>query len=179
MDPGQVYDSINLGRRIDVQWPAEDWRKNGGKNAWLGWAPVKGMEGSVVHKWMPCHADPGRRSHVDKTILLVQIGDKFVPVSETGIIDLGAEVWHEATQHIWYLRCSTSSRATHCVLTAHQAQNTDLWMYYWKQALWSLKQCRRMFDVSLWTFVHLFWQYGRFCGTILEAIHGYFHLRKR
>ncbi|XP_064603904.1 pecanex-like protein 1 isoform X2 [Liolophura sinensis] len=92
IDPGQVYDSINLGRRIDVQWPAEDWRKNGGKNAWFGWAPVKGMEGSVVHKWMPCHADPGRRSHVDKTILLVQIGDKFVPVSESGIIDLGAEV---------------------------------------------------------------------------------------
>ena len=36
--------------------------------------------------------DIGRRSHVDKTILLVQIGDKFVPIAESGVTDLGAEV---------------------------------------------------------------------------------------
>ncbi len=34
----------------------------------------------------------GKRSHVDKTILLVQLGDKFVPIAESGVIDLGAEV---------------------------------------------------------------------------------------
>ncbi len=34
----------------------------------------------------------GRRSHVDKTILLVQITDKYVPIAEPGVVDLGAEV---------------------------------------------------------------------------------------
>ena len=29
---------------------------------------------------------------MDKTILLVQIGDKFVPIAESGVTDLGAEV---------------------------------------------------------------------------------------
>ena len=29
---------------------------------------------------------------MDKTILLVQVGDKFVPIAESGITDLGAEV---------------------------------------------------------------------------------------
>ncbi|XP_013392762.1 pecanex-like protein 1 [Lingula anatina] len=91
-DIGQVYDTINLGRRIDVQWPSDEWRQNGGKNGWKSWFPDKGMEGTVVHKWMPCHREPGRRSHVDKTILLVQVGERFVPIAEAGVIDLGAEV---------------------------------------------------------------------------------------
>ena len=91
-DPSQVYDSVNLGRRIDVQWPNEEWRMNGGKNHWNGWQPQKGMEGTVVHRWQPCHRDPGRRSHVDKTILLVQIQDKYVPITENGVSHLGAEV---------------------------------------------------------------------------------------
>ncbi len=55
MDPSFVYDNINLGRRIDVQWPNEEWRLKGGKNHWLGWVPEKHMEGPVVHKWIPCH----------------------------------------------------------------------------------------------------------------------------
>lgn len=41
---------------------------------------------------MPCHKDPNRRSHVDRTILLVQIDDKYVPIAESGVQDLGAEV---------------------------------------------------------------------------------------
>ena len=44
--------------------------------------------------------DIGRRSHVDKTILLVQIGDKFVPIAESGVTDLGAEVWHKADRSV-------------------------------------------------------------------------------
>ena len=87
-----VYDNINLGRRIDVQWPNEEWRLNGGKSHWHGWMPERRMEGRVVHQWVPCHREPGRRSHVDRTILLVQVGDKYVPIAEAGVSDLGAEV---------------------------------------------------------------------------------------
>lgn len=92
VDPGQVYDAINLGRRIDVQWPDETMRQKGGKSHWQDWLPEKGMEGPVVHRWVPCHKDPGRRSHVDRTIILVKIEDKYVPIAESGLQDLGAEV---------------------------------------------------------------------------------------
>ena len=54
--------------------------------------PEKGMEGLVVHRWVPCHRDMARRSHLDRVILLVQIGDRYVPISEFGVEDLGAEV---------------------------------------------------------------------------------------
>lgn len=92
MDPTQVYDTINLGRRIDVLWPDDSMRQKGGKSHWKDWVPEKGMEGPVVHRWLPCHKDPGRRSHVDRTIILVKIDDKYVPIAESGIQDLGAEV---------------------------------------------------------------------------------------
>ncbi|VVC93426.1 unnamed protein product [Leptidea sinapis] len=46
----------------------------------------------VVHKWTPNHRDPKLRSHVDKCILLVQIDDKFVPIAENCVQDLGDEV---------------------------------------------------------------------------------------
>ncbi|CAG7729415.1 unnamed protein product, partial [Allacma fusca] len=45
----------------------------------------------VVHKWVPAHRDPKCRSITDKTILLLKIEDKFVPIAETGVADLGAE----------------------------------------------------------------------------------------
>ncbi|ESO87723.1 hypothetical protein LOTGIDRAFT_127487 [Lottia gigantea] len=92
MDPNQVYDNLNLGRRIDVQWPNDDWKQNGGKNSWNDWRPSKGVEGTVVHRWLPGHRDLNKRSHVDKTILLVQIGERYVPVADAGVMDLGAEV---------------------------------------------------------------------------------------
>ncbi|KAG7207181.1 hypothetical protein KM043_008869 [Ampulex compressa] len=76
MDPNQVYDAINLGRRIDVIWPDERMRQQGGRSGWLHWVPERGMEGCVVHRWSPNHRDPNRRSHVDKVILLVKIDDK-------------------------------------------------------------------------------------------------------
>lgn len=50
------------------------------------------MEGHVIHRWVPCSRDPGTRSHIDKTVLLVQIDDKYVTVIETGVLELGAEV---------------------------------------------------------------------------------------
>lgn len=47
----------------------------------------------MIHRWVPCSRDPGTRSHIDKTVLLVQIDDKYVTVIETGVLELGAEVW--------------------------------------------------------------------------------------
>jgi len=44
-DPNQVYDAINLGRRIDVVWPDERMRARGGRSHWRDWLPEKGMEG--------------------------------------------------------------------------------------------------------------------------------------
>jgi hypothetical protein len=46
-DPNQVYDAINLGRRIDVVWPDERMRARGGRSHWRDWLPEKGMEGQV------------------------------------------------------------------------------------------------------------------------------------
>ena len=43
----QVYDTINLGRRIDVLWPTSSMRNKGGKNFWKNWLPEDGMEGQV------------------------------------------------------------------------------------------------------------------------------------
>ncbi|XP_025412111.1 pecanex-like protein 1 isoform X3 [Sipha flava] len=92
LDPLQVYDAINLGRRIDVVWPDEKMRIRGGRSHWKDWLPEKGMEGLVVHQWVPNHRDLSKRSHVDKTILLIKIDERYVPIAEAGVLDLGAEV---------------------------------------------------------------------------------------
>lgn len=85
VDPNLVYDGINKGRRIDVCWPNEGMRHRGGRSYWNDWCPEVGMEGLVVHKWIPSHRDLNRRSHVDRTILLVQIEDKYIPIGENGV----------------------------------------------------------------------------------------------
>nr|XP_026498026.1 protein pecanex [Vanessa tameamea] len=92
VEPLGVYDCINLGRRIDVLWPSEYQRERGGRNYWGSWIPMAGMDGLVVHKWSPNHRDPKLRSHVDKSILLLQLDDRFVPIAETCVQDLGDEV---------------------------------------------------------------------------------------
>lgn len=94
IDANQVYDGLNLGRRIDVIWPDEEMRIRGGRSFWQNWVPVEGMEGIVVHKWIPLHRDPNCRSVTEKTILLVKIEDKFVPIASEGVTDLGHE-WVE------------------------------------------------------------------------------------
>nr|XP_015206651.1 PREDICTED: pecanex-like protein 1 [Lepisosteus oculatus] len=92
VDVGQVLETINLSKRKELQWPDEAMRLRAGRSCWRDWSPQEGMEGHVIHRWVPCSRDPGSRSHIDKTILLVQIEDKFVPIVETGVIELGAEV---------------------------------------------------------------------------------------
>uniref|UniRef100_A0A8D0GDB4 Pecanex-like protein n=1 Tax=Sphenodon punctatus TaxID=8508 RepID=A0A8D0GDB4_SPHPU len=92
MDPSQVLEGINMSKRKELQWPDEVIRLEAGRNSWKDWSPQEGMEGHVIHRWVPCSRDPGSRSHIDKTILLVQIEDKYVAVIETGVLELGAEV---------------------------------------------------------------------------------------
>ena len=36
----------------------------------------------------PCHGDPFNRSHTDKTILLLKIGERFVPIAEQAVLIL-------------------------------------------------------------------------------------------
>ncbi|KAH0620677.1 hypothetical protein JD844_021355 [Phrynosoma platyrhinos] len=92
IDTSQVLEGINLSKRKELQWPDEMIRLKAGRNSWKDWSPQEGMEGHVIHRWVPCSRDPGCRSHIDKTILLVQIEDKYVAVIETGVLELGAEV---------------------------------------------------------------------------------------
>lgn len=87
-DANQIYDTLNLGRRIDVLWPDEEMRARGGRNRWGRWVPVEGMEGPVVHRWIPHHPNPLHRSHVDRSILLVLIAGYYVPVAEDGVCRL-------------------------------------------------------------------------------------------
>uniref|UniRef100_A0A8D3ADT9 Pecanex-like protein n=1 Tax=Scophthalmus maximus TaxID=52904 RepID=A0A8D3ADT9_SCOMX len=92
VDVSQVLETINLSKRKELQWPEETMRLRAGRTCWRDWSPLEGMEGHVIHRWVPCSRDPANRSHIDKTILLVQVDDKLVPIVETGIIELGAEV---------------------------------------------------------------------------------------
>ena len=39
----------------------------------------------IVHKWIPFHKEPLHCSHLDKTIVLLQIGERFVPIVESAI----------------------------------------------------------------------------------------------
>ncbi|XP_044128287.1 pecanex-like protein 1 isoform X4 [Bufo gargarizans] len=92
VDPSQVLEGVNISRRKELQWPDELVRLKAGKNSWKDWSPQEGMEGHVIHRWVPCSRDPCNRSHIDKTILLIKIEDKYVAVIETGVLELGAEV---------------------------------------------------------------------------------------
>ncbi|KAM7403555.1 hypothetical protein PAMA_004150 [Pampus argenteus] len=92
VDLSQVLENINLSKRKELQWPDETIRLRAGRTCWRDWSPIEGMEGHVIHRWVPCSRDSANRSHIDKTILLVQVEDKLVPIIETGVIELGAEV---------------------------------------------------------------------------------------
>lgn len=81
----QIYDCLDLGRRIDVIWPNEQFRSYGGRSSWKDWQPQEGMVGNIVHYWQPNHPDHHFRSNVNRTILLMKIGDRYVPIGEKGV----------------------------------------------------------------------------------------------
>uniref|UniRef100_A0A1B0CEQ8 Pecanex-like protein n=2 Tax=Lutzomyia longipalpis TaxID=7200 RepID=A0A1B0CEQ8_LUTLO len=85
VDAGEIYDCLNLGRRIDVLWPNEEMRQSGGRSSWRDWFPQEGMVGIVRHYWQPNHADSKFRSNVNRTLLLIQIGEHYVPVGQNGV----------------------------------------------------------------------------------------------
>lgn len=84
----EIYDCLDLGRKIDVVWPNECMRLAGGRSSWKksSWEPQEGMIGRVVHFWQPNHANKRFRSNfINRTLFLVQIGDHFVPITEMGV----------------------------------------------------------------------------------------------
>lgn len=46
------------------------------------------FETLFIHRWIPCHRETAKRSHVDKTIALLKIGERYVPIVETAIEDI-------------------------------------------------------------------------------------------
>ncbi|XP_072342156.1 pecanex-like protein 1 isoform X5 [Scyliorhinus torazame] len=92
IDTGQVMEAINMSKRRELYWPDEAIRMRAGRISWKDWSPQEGMEGYVIHRWVPCSREPSSRSHIDKTILLLQIEDKYVPIIESGVLELGAKV---------------------------------------------------------------------------------------
>lgn len=86
VDAGEIYDYLDMGRRIDVAWPSEHMRLCGGRSSWKkDWLPQEGMVGYVVHFWQPNHPDSNFRSNFNRTLYLIQIGDHYVPIGEIGI----------------------------------------------------------------------------------------------
>lgn len=85
VDKGEIFDCLDLGRRIDVDWPSESMRSSGGQSSWKDWTPQEGMVGFIVHYWQPNHPDPYFRSNFNRTLFLLQIGDRYVPVGELGV----------------------------------------------------------------------------------------------
>lgn len=109
----QIYDCLDLGRRIDVVWPSEKMRANGGRLSWKNWTPCVGMVGYVVHYWLPNHADQRFRSHVNRTLYLIEIGDHYVPVGEFGV-----RQYHQIMD-------SRENLAGSCVLNRSSVQRED------------------------------------------------------
>ncbi|XP_016995749.2 protein pecanex isoform X2 [Drosophila takahashii] len=83
VDDTGIYDCLDI---IDaVVWPTERMRNNGGRLSWKDWEPSAGMVGHVVHCWTPNHKDMRFRSHVNRYVYLVEIGEHYVPVEELGL----------------------------------------------------------------------------------------------
>ncbi|XP_031624391.1 protein pecanex isoform X2 [Contarinia nasturtii] len=95
----EIYDCLDLGRRIDVLWPSECMRLAGGRSSWKksSWEPTEGMVGYIVHFWQPQHVDKRFRSNFNRTLFLVQIGEHFVPVGENGIEEYNSKCIRNAS----------------------------------------------------------------------------------
>ena len=86
MDTSQVLDSLDVLKATDFGWPRQDWRRRGGKAGWGFWSPRLGMEGTVVHRWTPNHCNAMCQTPVEgRTVLLVELCDRFVPIFESGV----------------------------------------------------------------------------------------------
>lgn len=92
VDSTEIYDCLDLGRRIDVIWPNETMRMAGGRSSWKEWSPKEGMVGYIVHYWQPNHPNHHFRSNFNRTVFLIQIGENFVPVSENGVKEFNNSV---------------------------------------------------------------------------------------
>ncbi|XP_060663565.1 protein pecanex [Drosophila nasuta] len=83
VDDTGIYDCLDI---IDaVVWPTDHMRANGGRLSWKDWEPSAGMVGHVVHVWVPNHKDVLFRSHVNRCVYLIEIGEHYVPVEELGL----------------------------------------------------------------------------------------------
>ena len=53
----------------------------------------------VVHKWVPCHREVLKRSHVDKTIFLLKIENKYVPIVDSAVKIIEPETEQQSEQN--------------------------------------------------------------------------------
>ncbi|KAH8294470.1 hypothetical protein KR018_010161 [Drosophila ironensis] len=83
VDDTGIYDCLDIFDA--VVWPSERMRNNGGRLSWKDWEPSAGMVGHVVHCWTPNHKDMRFRSHINRCVYLVEIGEHYVPVEELGL----------------------------------------------------------------------------------------------
>lgn len=107
---------------VEMEWPSPELYALAGKNRWRhpvspspdadqqqqaqsqqqnqpilkDWEPKCGTEGVVIHRWVPNHSDSRYRTNHTMPILLIECEEGknsfFVPVGESGAVDLGAEV---------------------------------------------------------------------------------------
>jgi len=75
-DVGQTYSSINT---IDcLGWPSEEMKKAAGSASWGGFHPQNGDVGVAIARSMHCFQP-------DVTVVIVRIGDHYVPLGLKGI----------------------------------------------------------------------------------------------
>lgn len=100
VDASEIYDCLDLGRRIDVIWPNEQMRMAGGRSSWKEWEPTEGMVGYTVHYWQPNHPNTRYRSNFNRTLFLIQIGEHFVPVSESGVREYNTAIAEDRFRNV-------------------------------------------------------------------------------
>ncbi len=75
-DVGQIYSTINTTDCL--QWPQDAMKNKAGQNAWGSYYPSNGNEGFVVYETPHCNS-------ASVTVLIVQVGERLVPIGETGV----------------------------------------------------------------------------------------------
>uniref|UniRef100_A0A915DST7 Uncharacterized protein n=1 Tax=Ditylenchus dipsaci TaxID=166011 RepID=A0A915DST7_9BILA len=107
VDKYKIFKKLNLPLHSTgsflVCWPDEEWRRNGGQNAWSSTSlPIEnGLEGCVVYVWTPFHPNQTLRSHAG-FICLLKVhqeisGQKtliYIPILKEGIEILDTDSFH-------------------------------------------------------------------------------------